>query len=714
MMASGHTGLAVIGCDAPLTDPAQDDFGYATFAQRIAEAICKTPSPQGLVVAVHGPWGVGKSTFLNFVKYDIDKLPRAEQPVVVDFNPWWFSNREDLAGQFLAHFRAGLPQESKEFRAIGNALAEYSGAIGKVIAGAYGIPWLDIPIGFLLTKFKRKPSDVPTLKRKIDEELRKAGKRFVFIVDDIDRLAPDEMLELFKVVKALADFPNVVYLLSFDRKLVAGSLTSSLGVDGDAYIEKIVQLPCSLPIVDPARLQKKLFEELDRILESLPVAKFDETYWGNVFVDGLSQYIRKPRDVVRIVNALRVLYPAAAGEVNPVDFIAVEFLRVFEPDVYDVVATHKDMFARHPGVRYSEPEKDFHNEWLQRVPADRRPKVMRLARHLFPRLSEVWGNMTYGSEWAARWRRELRVCSPEIFDVYFQFGVASDSLRRSDLDELVAVAGQPDQVSARLMAASAVKRPDGSSKAGEVIARLQDMEDELSSDAATGILTSLFEIGDVVLSSDDEKGGLTAFRNRWRLGWLVSHLMKRIPETAREDFLRRLVSQGEALGLIAQTVMDIDKYRSERDGSNNSALAQLGEPFSAELKSIAVARFNCLDDEQLLAIPDLPFVIYRWVEWSHADAVSARVNRIVSSDADLIRFLEKYLSWGARQGGNDRVVQRVPYVRPKDIAVVTDVESLEPRVREMLRGNDLTADQKIAGEEFLKGMERHRSGEDVE
>ena len=58
----------VLGSDAPQTDPQHDAFGYAPFAKRIAAAICTTQSPQGLVMAINGPWGSGKSSLLNFVR----------------------------------------------------------------------------------------------------------------------------------------------------------------------------------------------------------------------------------------------------------------------------------------------------------------------------------------------------------------------------------------------------------------------------------------------------------------------------------------------------------------------------------------------------------------------------------------------------------------------------------------------------------------------
>ena len=44
--------------------------------------------------------------------------------------------------------------------------------------------------------------------------------RFLIVIDDIDRLPPDEALLIFRLVKSVGRLPNVVYLLVF------GSLTA--------------------------------------------------------------------------------------------------------------------------------------------------------------------------------------------------------------------------------------------------------------------------------------------------------------------------------------------------------------------------------------------------------------------------------------------------------------------------------------------------------
>lgn len=58
-MSNLHEDIITIGSDIPQTNPALDAFGYSMFAQRIADSVYKTPSPQGLVMAKYGPWDLG-------------------------------------------------------------------------------------------------------------------------------------------------------------------------------------------------------------------------------------------------------------------------------------------------------------------------------------------------------------------------------------------------------------------------------------------------------------------------------------------------------------------------------------------------------------------------------------------------------------------------------------------------------------------------------
>ncbi|MFZ4856100.1 MAG: KAP family P-loop NTPase fold protein [Desulfuromonadaceae bacterium] len=705
----------VIGSDVPQTDPAHDAFGYSAFALRIADAVRKTPSPHGLVMAIHGPWGSGKSSLLNFIKHNLNILPNSEKPIVIDFNPWWFTNSEQLATQFLNQFRAKLPQESEALRKIGDAMADYATTIGSTIAGLYGIPFLDKVIGFTLGLLKRKPKDVQALKQEISNVLKNEGQRFIIIIDDIDRLTPDEIRELFKVIKAVADFPNVIYLLSFDRKVVSEALFASLGVNGEAYLEKIIQAPFSLPAIDRLLLRKKLFADLDIILNSSPLLEFNQTYWANIYYEGLDQYIRMPRDVVRIINTLCVTYPAVAGEVNPIDFVALEFLRLFEPEVYSVIRENKDMFAGYIDHGYSrnvESEKKFHSAWLGQVHESRQSEVQNLSQRLFPKLESVWNNISYSSDRLSDWRRDQRLCSPDLFDFYFQFGVPKDSLRRSDLNELIAIAPEPEMAICILKSASSIKRPDGTSKASEYLDWIRDLKDEISPDAAKGLLYALFEIGDALLTPADEGVGMLSTPNRLRLIWTVKHLFRRIQEGSRTELLKLLISEGQAVCLIVQIVGEIERFINKPKEYSDFPFSHIDESGFSDIKTIVSDRLNLINVNEVLAIPEIIYVIHKWTAWSGNQTVTARISPILSSEELFPVLLEKHLTWGTRQTSGDIAIQRVPHLNPKYFEPIADIYALESQVEKMLQRVDLTSDQRTAGEQYLKNMERIKQGKD--
>ncbi len=87
---------SMFSSDNPLIDPKQDELDYSHFAEILAKAIVNMSPPDGLVMSLNGSWGAGKTTVLNFVVHYLKQYDLNSQPIVIYFNPWWFSNREDF------------------------------------------------------------------------------------------------------------------------------------------------------------------------------------------------------------------------------------------------------------------------------------------------------------------------------------------------------------------------------------------------------------------------------------------------------------------------------------------------------------------------------------------------------------------------------------------------------------------------------------------
>lgn len=67
--------MTALSADRPSTDPRDDLYGHAPFAKSLADSICRYPSNDGLVLALYGPWGSGKSTVLSYVRHFLERRP---------------------------------------------------------------------------------------------------------------------------------------------------------------------------------------------------------------------------------------------------------------------------------------------------------------------------------------------------------------------------------------------------------------------------------------------------------------------------------------------------------------------------------------------------------------------------------------------------------------------------------------------------------------
>jgi len=287
--------------DRPLTDPTTDRLGYAPFASALARAVRQMEAPDGIVLALYGQWGLGKTTALNFIEHyltrPIDGEAGAGELVILRFNPWLFTGRLDLAVAYLAELQKTFRRWSLVTDKARSALS----TLAKVVGGA-PLPGAGVAKGIGEALDPGAP-DVRELKKEIADALAAQPKRLVVVIDDIDRLTPNEVRELFSVIKAVADFPNTVYLLAFDDDVVASALSVD-DVDGRAYVEKIVQVPFELPAPEGEALQTLFLEQLDVIVgDDIDPDLLDAEDLGTLLHFGLMPLLTTPRDVVRLTNA---------------------------------------------------------------------------------------------------------------------------------------------------------------------------------------------------------------------------------------------------------------------------------------------------------------------------------------------------------------------------------------------------------------------------
>lgn len=333
--------------DAPILTPEDDRFGIDGFAQALAKTFKNIERPIGTAIAINGPWGSGKSSAVNLVCNHLKDDIENKKLELIDFRCWWFRGEEALTLAFLqtlnASLQKNLTDKAKELLPhLGKILLQAGPVVGPAINLATG-SILGTLVGGSMDFAKKLFSEdesIENLFQSLSKALEEQNKRFLVVIDDIDRLTPDEALVVFRLVKSVGRLPNVMYLLVFDRELAEKAVKVKYPSEGPHFLEKIIQASFDLPF--PAR------DDLNRAA----LAQI-ETFCGwqgdqdqlrsfmNIFYDAVSPYLVIPRDLTRLSNSMTVSWPAVAKEVNVGDYVALEIMKLFEPSLYNSIRTNK-------------------------------------------------------------------------------------------------------------------------------------------------------------------------------------------------------------------------------------------------------------------------------------------------------------------------------------------------------------------------------------
>lgn len=649
--------LNILSADNPLTNPQDDRLGYAPFAKHLAESICRMSPPDGLVMAVYAPWGSGKSSLLNFILHYLKEKSEEEQPIVVPFNPWWFSGQEDLTRNFFKQLLAVLNTKLKSLtQETKDKLASFSQSVSRIpgaeILGTIAkssLPGLETAISAV--QLFTQPEDVYKLKEDIEKELRNQQKRILVVIDDIDRLTSEEVRQLFRVIKAVANFPNVVYLLLFDKEIVVKSLEQNHMIpDAEAYLEKIVQVSFNLPIPDKISLRDIFLEKVDKILVDTPKELFDQTYWGNVYYEGIDHFIVTPRDSVRLINALSVTYPAVKAEVNPVDFVAIETIRLFCPLIYEMIRRHPDIFIN-TGYNYiykyySEKEMEkLYDSWIEQVEEQDRDTLKKLLKYLFPTNLSANKNHIYSDESYSKWRRQLRICSREIFPIYFRLALSEGNLSSSQIQQLVALAASGNGLRDKLLELVNRHQPDGTTQVKEFLERFRDYTKEIPLDSIPSIIETLFNIGDQLLCPEDAARSIFCFGNDMSMSRIFWQLLYRIEtQEKRFEIVKKAIQQSHSLTMIVKEVSVWGQQQGKYSASKSTPETEwlFNEEQLKELEQITLLKIQESSQQNLLLqTPEWISTLYRWRDWGNEQEVREWVENIIQDDKTLVLYLEK-------------------------------------------------------------------------
>lgn len=444
-MSNYHNDQPITGCnDNP------DRLNRENFAAHLAEILTLDPSDDCLTVSLEGEWGYGKTSVVNLVKKAASN--HKNKPVIIEYNPWLAGKAEALIQDFLVQFSSQLniPDRPKEGFKAAKELLAYSKLFNamKFIPGVE--PWASTVqgvfnvVGSATQKIsKLKELDLIGRKNKVKKILTSLNQSIIVIIDDIDRLTPDEAFQIVRLVKAVADFPGTSFLLCFDPEYLKGALEQHGIKKSDQYVDKVVQLRVPLPLITYRDMQKLSNIELANLSDRSLTEHFDKDQerLSLLYHQYVKYLVRTPRELKRIFNNLRFVLAQTEGMVSFTDLYCLSVLSIKAQHVYQSLKDSPEMYIGRSfdeSYSFEKPEEvvKTHKEKLEgklnSCSARDQVYIRGLIKELFPLLADSRYS-GYGEEYD----RLGRVASEKRLYIALHYQVPSGFAADTDIKDYI-------------------------------------------------------------------------------------------------------------------------------------------------------------------------------------------------------------------------------------------------------------------------------------
>jgi len=707
--------------------------GRREFSESLAKAIWGYGSSECLVLGLYGEWGSGKTSIINCVERQLVRLskenPRAGKVVFARFNPWNFSDQKPLIVQFFTHLSnvLGDQDRSKQAKEASQKLKTFA----RLFSAFSIVPVAGEVLGLLGSSFERLggafeslatdlSQDFQATKDKLCQHLVKRSGKIVIAIDDIDRLTSSEVRQIFQLVKSVADFPNTIYLLAFDKKVVIETLRDVQKGSPEDYLAKIVPVTFDVPLLDRDDLKALLEARLNAILEP----DWPRKEWAGTYSWFMYGFFRNMRDVNRYANTLHFSYGILKNDVNLRDLMLITAIQVRAPVLYDAIRANKWLLAgvyRPSFLAHGFPEKEKlekegvrieFEQLLEKSEGVASEYVRELIRQLFPKYEEIVDSKSHG-DWDLReWALGRRICHPTFFDRYFRLSIPKGQLWQRDLDEIFTRAEEEESLSERL------KALHQTGELGDLLRTLEHYDPKLITESRKkNIIKVLLKTGDSLCDSGKRPLGRVS-----EIMWVIDPLISSNADLdERFEVLKEATCSSESLYTLVWLIRyirslhksrglppDVDTIREELESEH---LMVRGKHFRELQNLVSEKILESVEEGRFLDHPHFGELVWAWAEWEAGDRVQEIVKKATSTRAGLLTFCGGFLkSWH-----NDELVDAVPGFVTNGITLALPLEEAEQRMLSIQRSADfdsLDERQRIVVEQVLGAIAAKKMGGD--
>lgn len=458
------------------------------------------------------------------------------------------------------------------------------------------------------------PKSLHEQKAEIENALRELPEPIIVFIDDTERLDPPEVMEILRLLRAVGDLPNIIYAVCYDRRALVRSIGLALKAAneeeaGEAYLEKIVQATVTIPIPEDFALRRWFLRDVLSLCEP-PTDEIINRLKHVIDTEG-GKLLETPRDVVRALNSLKLVWPVVRDFVDLPDLVWLHLAKLKRPELYAWIEKYLNGFAEVArGTASASDGEQQAVELLNIVDSYYHPETLDFYRlqEIIPGLTQesrssgarVWTAFDIDSEKINSLTKARRLGSPHYYRYYFALGQNSGFLP-ADTIELarMEILNCSDEFCQRLENASEQRFSDGELHFSVLLDSLRSAVSELDEKQAEFLFVALSNHSDLAIQNTPNP-----FYEGGRSVVITIALMKDIisQKSTRPKWMLDFIQTGKSLSLAAFMVRDVTgNGRFELNWAQDAA-TQLARLFSERVARLGVEIFDYPNPDFILRV----------------------------------------------------------------------------------------------------------------
>jgi predicted KAP-like P-loop ATPase len=406
------------------------------------------------------------------------------------------------------------------------------------------------------------------------------------------------------------------------------------------------------------------------------------------------------------------------GEVDPVDFLAIESIRMFDPRIFNEIRDNTDKYTE-LGQGQFEPGKTdppYFKKVIGLVDEKDQEAVKSVLEIIFPRVKNAFSNFKMSSDTrVSEWRTQGRICSSHHINRYFSYSISSDQFSDAEIKDAIALTADSDAFGKLIVDHSKQTSSSGRSRVPEFLERFLDHVKAGQADAKLKEIVKCFIIfGDHIIREEDEDRGFMRIGTDMRILWLINSAMGRLQKEEVPEVLKEAYRQTKSIHTPLRLLYYLGKEHGKYGKKQAEAIRDSGEPFLTttqvdELEAIILPKVAAAAaDYTLLENASLHSILYRWRDITgNFDGSRDFVKKATATDEGFKKFLSK-LATVTVTSNMERTTETV-HVHADTVQNFLDLDEANNRVQSILTKGDLSSKEKIALEAYVSSYQEKKN-----